>query len=141
MWTQLYEIRSPLDVITEIEAYIREYQITHVEFVDLTAIVKKDWIMQFGRLMEERKINVSWSLPSGTRSEALDEEVIELMARTRCYYLVYAAESGSERVLKLIKTNPSRQDGGVDEGRQKTRFVDPLQSHDRIPSGNTARRV
>lgn len=103
MWTQLYEIRSPLDVINEIETYIQKYQITHVEFVDLTAIVKKDWIMQFGRLMEERKINVSWSLPSGTRSEALDEEVIELMARTRCYYLVYAAESGSERVLKLIK--------------------------------------
>ena len=42
-------------------------------------------------------------MPSGTRSEALDPEVTRLMAETNCKYLVYAAESGSQKILRSIK--------------------------------------
>ena len=59
--------------------------------------------MEFGTLLKNLKTNISWSLPSGTRSEALDPEVTRLMAETNCKYLVYAAESGSPKVLRYIK--------------------------------------
>ena len=48
-------------------------------------------------------INLNWSLPSGTRSEALDEESLKLLNQTGCNYLVYAPESASLRTLKTIK--------------------------------------
>ncbi|MDP2654115.1 MAG: cobalamin-dependent protein [Candidatus Omnitrophota bacterium] len=103
MWTQRYYTRSPEDVVDEIQEYKRKYGIQNIDFADLTAIVKKDWIIKFGQLLKERHVDVSWSLPSGTRSEALDADVTKLMAETNCKYLVYAAESGSPRVLKEIK--------------------------------------
>ena len=59
--------------------------------------------MEFGGLLKEKNLNISWSLPSGTRSEALDDEVTQLMGETNCKYLVYAAESGSEAIQKYIK--------------------------------------
>jgi len=103
MWTQRYYTRPPKDVVDEIEGYIKEYKINMVEFFDLTAIVKKEWIIEFGELLKSRNLNIKWSLPSGTRSEALDSSVTKLMADTNCKYLVYAAESGSKRILKYIK--------------------------------------
>ena len=46
---------------------------------------------------------MTWQLPSGTRSESLDEEVIRGLAKTGCEFLVYAPESGSKQTLDMIK--------------------------------------
>ena len=42
-------------------------------------------------------------MPSGTRSEALDEEVLQMLSKTNLRYLVYAPESGSNNMLEKIK--------------------------------------
>ena len=83
--------------------YIAKYSAQNFDFYDLTAIVKKDWTVDFCGKLLDGKINLDWSLPSGTRSEALDEESLSLLAKTNCKYLVYAPESGSEETLKAIK--------------------------------------
>lgn len=103
MWTQRYLMRSVKDVVDEIEEYKKTYRIEHIAFADLTAIIRKDWIMEFGQALKDRDINVSWSLPTGTRSESLDNDVLKMMAETNCRYIIYAAESGSPRILKSIK--------------------------------------
>lgn len=102
MWGQKYIMRSPDSVIDEIKYYIETYNATHIEFYDLTAIINKEWIMAFCRLYIENNLFFSWSLPTGTRSEALDQDVIEMLFRTHCKYLVYAPESGSAETLKKI---------------------------------------
>src|SRR5262249_1541340 len=51
----------------------------------------------------EHRINLKWSLPSGTRSEALDADTLAVLQQTGCSYLVYAPESGSPTTLKRIK--------------------------------------
>jgi radical SAM superfamily enzyme YgiQ (UPF0313 family) len=48
-------------------------------------------------------MNITWALPSGTRSEALDAEVLDRLYRSGCYELTYAPESGSPETLKRIK--------------------------------------
>ena len=98
-----YYARAPRDVVDEIEEYVKKYKIDNIDFYDLTAIIKKGWVVEFANLLKERKLNISWSLPSGTRSEALDSEATKLMAETNCKYLVYAPESGSEEMLSYIK--------------------------------------
>ncbi len=102
MWGQKYVMRSPSAVIDEIKYYIQIYQAEHIEFYDLTAIINKEWIMEFCRIYLENNLKTTWSLPTGTRSEALDRDVIEMLFRTNCKYLVYAPESGSPKTLKDI---------------------------------------
>jgi radical SAM superfamily enzyme YgiQ (UPF0313 family) len=103
MWTTRYTMRDPKDVVDELELLVKEHGARSIEFFDLTAIVKKDWILAFCNELKARKLNVSWQLPSGTRSEALDNETLRAIYETNCRLLVYAPESGSPETLRLIK--------------------------------------
>jgi radical SAM superfamily enzyme YgiQ (UPF0313 family) len=103
MWTTRYVLRAPDDVITEIKHYIAKYGITAIQFYDLTAIIKKSWTLEFCKKLLENNIQLNWSLPSGTRSEALDEETLQALKKTGCNFLVYAPESGDVDTLRLIK--------------------------------------
>lgn len=103
MWTTKWIARKPELVLDEIEQHIKKYRITNVDFYDLTAIVRKDWIVKFCQLIKERNLQFTWQLPSGTRSEALDKEVCQLIYEAGCRNLTYAPESGSTETLKRIK--------------------------------------
>ena len=69
----------------------------------MTAIVDRRWTIAFAHLLRDEQLPISWRLPSGTRSEALDEEVLTAMAASGCEAIVYAPESGSPRTLARIK--------------------------------------
>lgn len=103
MWTQLWIPRSPQKVVDEMEHYVREYRITDIQFEDLTAIVRKEWIIEFCQEILRRGLKISFQLPSGTRSEALDGEVAVLMKKAGCHEFAFAPESGDEETLKIIK--------------------------------------
>ena len=103
MWTTRYVMRTVDDVIAEIKHYIEHYSITSFQFYDLTVFTKKRWTIEFCRRLQNENMDVRWSLPSGTRSEVFDEEVLTLLKATGCDYVAYAPESGSPEVLKRIK--------------------------------------
>jgi radical SAM superfamily enzyme YgiQ (UPF0313 family) len=103
MWTTRYATRSPTRVVDEIEAYVRRYSAQNIDFYDLTAIVRKDWIVAFCEELLRRRLDITWQLPSGTRSEAIDGDVARLLYRSGCRNVSYAPESGSKRTLKAIK--------------------------------------
>jgi anaerobic magnesium-protoporphyrin IX monomethyl ester cyclase len=103
MWTQRWIPRDPRRVVDEMERYVREYAITDFQFEDLTAIVRKDWILGFCTEIERRGLKITFQLPSGTRSEGVDAEVAAAMKRAGCHEFAFAPESGDERVLKGIK--------------------------------------
>jgi len=103
MWTTRWLARTPTKVVDEIETYIGKYNVSNVDFYDLTAIVKRDWIIEFCQELLKRNINITWQLPSGTRSEAIDHEVAQWLFKAGCRNLNYAPESGSEETLKNIK--------------------------------------
>jgi radical SAM superfamily enzyme YgiQ (UPF0313 family) len=103
MWTTFWSARKPEQVLAEMKKYIARYRVTNFDFYDLTAIVRKDWILAFARLVEAEGLNITWQLPSGTRSEAIDDEVAQLLYRSGCRIINYAPESGSEPELKRIK--------------------------------------
>lgn len=103
MWTTRYVMRDVGRVVDEIVRYLGHYSADNIDFYDLTAIIKKKWIVEFCQEIKRRGLDFSWQLPSGTRSEALDEEVLGLMAETGCRNVTYAPESGSMRTLVDIK--------------------------------------
>jgi radical SAM superfamily enzyme YgiQ (UPF0313 family) len=110
MWGTNWFARDPRDVIEEIKYYREQYAIEHVEFYDLTAVVDRRWILEFTRLLSAERLPLTWRLPSGTRSEALDAEVLGAMVASGCEAIVYAPESGSPRTLARVKkrVNPER---------------------------------
>jgi anaerobic magnesium-protoporphyrin IX monomethyl ester cyclase len=103
MWGTRWLARDPEDVIREIKHYIERYRVDHVEFYDLTAIVDKRWTLRFTELLKRERLPITWRLPSGTRSEALDDEVLPALVESGCVALLYAPESGSPRTLARIK--------------------------------------
>jgi radical SAM superfamily enzyme YgiQ (UPF0313 family) len=103
MWTTAWRARDPRSVVDEMILYRERYGATDIHFEDLTAVVKRTWILQFCRELLGRGVEFTWQLPSGTRSEAIDEEVAELMVRAGCRNFSYSIESGSEDTLKIIK--------------------------------------
>ena len=107
MWTTRYMMRPPADVVDEIEWLVSTYGANSLDFEDLTAIVKKEWTLEFCNEIQSRKLDIVWQLPSGTRSEALDSETLQALYDTGCRLLVYAPESGSERSLEIVKKKES----------------------------------
>ncbi len=103
MWTTRWAARDPQAVLDEIGWAIEEYGAENFDFYDLTAILQKDWLREFCAGVLERGYDISWQIPSGTRSEALDDDTLPLMRKAGCSYFAYAPESGSPAVLKRIK--------------------------------------
>jgi len=103
MWGTRYFLRSPESVADEMEYLKKTFGVGCVEFYDLTAIIQKKWIVDLSNILKKKKLDILWRFPAGTRSEVIDEEVIEALYSSGCRELVYAPESGSERVLELIK--------------------------------------
>ena len=77
----------------------------------MTLAVKKSWLIDFAKHLILEKLPITWGLPSGTRSEALDEEVIKALYETGCRFLCYAPESGSTKSLNMIKKRDNLNQG------------------------------
>lgn len=103
MWTTRWVSRDIDQIVKEIKFYISEYKINHLDFFDLTAIVNKKWTQDFCKRMIDENLGITWSLPSGTRSEALTAETLYLIKKSGCTKITYAPESGSKIMSKKIK--------------------------------------
>jgi radical SAM superfamily enzyme YgiQ (UPF0313 family) len=103
MWGIRWVSRSPRLVVDEIKSYIKRYQINHIDFNDLTTVINRAWIIEFCQLLISENLGITWSLSSGTRSEALDHEVLGYMKRAGIQRITYAPESGSKTTLERVK--------------------------------------
>ena len=103
MWGRKYEMRPPKDFVNELEFLVKTHQIKNFDLYDLTAIMFKDWIVEMCQEVIDRKLDISYQLPSGTRAEAIDFEVADLLFRSGCKNITYAPESGSKEVLRRVK--------------------------------------
>lgn len=103
MWTPRWIPRKPTLVVDEIESYVKRYNAGNFPFQDLTAIIQKEWIVEFCQEILRRGLNINWQLSSGTRSEAIDDEVADLLRQSGMINMAYAPESGSETTRRYIK--------------------------------------
>jgi anaerobic magnesium-protoporphyrin IX monomethyl ester cyclase len=103
MWTTAWIPRDPVKTVDEIEHYVTAYGARNFPFQDLTAIIKREWIIAFCQEIIRRRLEITWQFPSGTRSEAIDAEVAQLLYRSGMINMGYAPESGSDATRRLIK--------------------------------------
>ncbi len=103
MWTTEWIPRNYKLVVDEMQEYQRDYGVTDFQFEDLTAIVRKDWILGFCDEIIARNMKVTFQLPSGTRSEGIDFVVAQKLKAAGCHEFSFAPESGDPRILRAIK--------------------------------------
>ena len=103
MWSTRWVSRDPKLVVEEIKSYIDRYGINHIDFNDLTTVINRRWILEFTNLLIGERLELTWSLSSGTRSEALDAEVLANMKQAGIERITYAPESGSQKTLERVQ--------------------------------------
>jgi len=104
MWTTKWIARDPKLVADEIQDLVETWGARNFPFQDLTAIVKRQWVVDFCNELIARKLDITWQMPTGTRCEVVDDEVAALLHASGGLSLNFAPESGSEAVrLKVAK--------------------------------------
>jgi anaerobic magnesium-protoporphyrin IX monomethyl ester cyclase len=108
MWTTRWYAREPSRVVDEIQSYYERYRAVAFPFQDLTAIMKRSWVIEFCQELLRRPLRIRWQFPSGTRCEAFDDDVARLMFEAGCRYVSFAPESGSDRIRELLSKRMQR---------------------------------
>lgn len=101
--SQRWRSRTAKNVVDEIEKFAKEYGVTEYHLEDLNPTIKKERMVEIAKEILKRNLNVIWKIGSGTKVETLDEETIQWMAKAGCTYISISPESGSERIMKLMK--------------------------------------
>lgn len=97
--------RSLDNVVNEIRMLKEKYQVEELEIIDDIFNLDLERAKEFFRRMINEKMNLKYAFPNGLRSDRMDEEFLDLMKEAGVYRLVFAIESGTPRIQKLIKKN------------------------------------
>ncbi len=101
MWGRTLVQRSAENVLQEIRQVVKNYGVKQIIFTDDTFTINKQRLIQLCDGLAE--LDLMWGCSS--RVNTIDEEAIKKMKESGCAWLEFGVESGSSRVLKLIKKN------------------------------------
>ena len=107
-WGRHYRVRSPENVAEEIDQMVKEYRVDEIQFLDDSPTSKKDRAYEImNRFMYHR---LHWCPANGVIINSIDEEMLEHMAESGCYQVVFPVESGNPYVLKNLIKKPVKLD-------------------------------
>lgn len=102
MWGINYALRSPTAIVEEMRWLRDTYKIEVAEFFDLAMTIKRSWVLEFCKALQASNLGLSWRMPSGTRSEILDVEVLTALRAAGLAEICYAPDTGSPSVMQRI---------------------------------------
>ncbi len=88
-------------VIEEIIRLRDSYGIREVQFYDDTFTVLKKNVLEFCRLMKERKVGVGFSCFA--RADCFNEEMAQALKDAGCHQVMFGVESGSQAILRVLR--------------------------------------
>lgn len=95
-----YRRRNPELVADEIEELQRNYTFDSIWFVDDVFTINPKWMRDFAAVIAQRKIKIRYEIIS--RSDRLNEEMLDLLAQSGCFRIWIGAESGSQKVIDAM---------------------------------------
>jgi len=90
-------MRSPANVIMEMEALMETYGLQSFNFVDDLFTVNRQRVMEFCELILQKKLSVHWKCIA--RLNTVDPELLAKMKQAGCVGINYGVESGSPETL------------------------------------------
>jgi len=97
--------RSIENVLAEIRLLYDEYGIREFHIVDDNFTADKEYAKALMARLIDLRLDISLSTPNGVRIDSLDEELLRLLKTAGLYVISLGIESGSDRVLGLMKKN------------------------------------
>lgn len=101
--------RSLDSVMAEIEDLYHRHGIREVHIEDDNLTLDTRYVKEFCRRLEASGLALAWTCPNGVRLDSLDEETVVLMKQAGCYALSVGIESGSPRILRLVKKQLTKE--------------------------------
>jgi len=102
-WGRKVRFRSVEKVINEIIDIYEKYNTREFWFWDDTFTVNRKRTIELCQKLIDKKLNMSWGCT--TRVNMVDDELLGIMKKSGCNTIEFGIESGSERILNLIKKN------------------------------------
>ena len=104
--------RSVANIIAEVKEVIRKYNADFIMFECDTLTTKKSWALELCRAMEA--VPIAWGAQS--RADTIDDELAAAMHKAGCMVLFIGFESGSQRILNLLRKGITPQQS-IEAGR------------------------
>lgn len=101
IYGQVYNSRSPQNVIEEIKFLQRTIQPGHIWFADDIFGLKPGWVRAFAELMEKENIIIHYKIQSRV-DLLLEPEAVQALAKSGCSEVWVGAESGSQKILDAM---------------------------------------
>ena len=99
-WGRAVRMRSPENIISEIELLIKRYGIKVIFFFDDTFNANRKRVEKICSLILERKLNIFWKCD--IRMDLIDKELLTIMKKSGLFHLSFGLEAGSERIRNEI---------------------------------------
>lgn len=109
-------MRSPENVLAEINYLVDTYGVREIRFFDDTFTFDKQRAMEISRLIKENHPQLIWT--AITRVNHVDPELLKAMREAGCWQLSYGLESGSQRMLNIMKKGTT-----VEQGRKAVKWT------------------
>ena len=111
MFGRGYRMRSPKNVVDEMQLIHDKYGVDQVTFYDDAFTVDRNRVLKICEELHARKLHMIWDC--GTRVDMVDRELMKTMRDAGCIAVWLGVESGSEAILgamnKSIKLDQTRK--------------------------------
>ncbi len=101
-------------MLKQIKYLYDNHNIREFHIIDDNFTFDKNDAKEFLRKLIGLNLDISWAVPNGIRVDTLDEELLGLMKKSGLYLISLGIESGSDRILKLMKKGTTLK--GIREG-------------------------
>lgn len=108
LWGRNVRFRTIPNIIEEIKVMKGRYLSDYLRFMDDTFTMKRQWAEELCHALIKEKLNIEWGCL--TRVNLVDESLLKLMVKAGCRRIDIGVESGSPRILKIMKKNITLDD-------------------------------
>ena len=104
--TRIYRTRSAKNVVDEMEECVNKFKVKEIGFYD-DCWPNKQLLKDICKEIINRGLDIAWESPQ--RVDLVNEYLLKLMHKAGCERLRFGVESGSERLLAMIKKGNLQQ--------------------------------
>ena len=99
-WGRRFRLRSPENIVEEIEYLKKEFGVRAIWFFDDTFTAKRSQTETLCDMILQKNLDISWFCE--IRVDTVDRELLALMKKAGCYFIGFGVESGSQRILDEV---------------------------------------
>jgi anaerobic magnesium-protoporphyrin IX monomethyl ester cyclase len=99
-WGARWRMRSPQNVVDEIEVLVEKHGVQHINFLDDIFTTKPERVIEICQEIIRRGIEITWG--NMTRVDSVSEDMAYWMRKSGCVWTSFGIETGDDVVMKNI---------------------------------------